>query len=121
MITREYFPILSAVIRENTTFVTCSHYNLRRRCRKEIDQNERNNANDPAGWSECLKKLPTSVSQHEYPPNYPRVGGKRRPPALTFSSGVRRQNGGGNDKRFCGARCVEQRSPKIIGCPPMAS
>src|SRR5271166_2595994 len=62
--TRKYFPILLAVKFESTTFESRSHYNLRRRGRKEIDQDERNNAHDSDSRSQSFEQLPTTISQH---------------------------------------------------------
>src|SRR5215467_10801200 len=62
--TREYFSILAAVIFERRTFESRRHYNFRRWRRKEIDQDERNNAHDTDGRSQSFEQLPTTVSQH---------------------------------------------------------
>src|SRR5215468_11242840 len=62
--TREYFPILAAVILERRAFESRRHRNFRRWRRKEIDQDERNNAHDSDGRSQSFEQLPTAVSQH---------------------------------------------------------
>src|SRR5262245_14834592 len=71
--TREYFPILLAVIFERRTFESRRHCNFRRWCRNEIDQGERNNAHDTDGRSQSFEQLPTTVSQHDYLPRSPSV------------------------------------------------
>src|SRR5215475_16020459 len=71
--TREYFPILLAVIFERRTFESRRHCNFRRWCRNEIDQGKRNNAHDTDGRSQSFEQLPTTVSQHDYLPRSPSV------------------------------------------------
>src|SRR5262245_59687944 len=69
----EYFSILAAVIFERRTFESRRHCNFRRWRRKEIDQDERNDAHDTDGRSQSFEQLPTTVSQHKYLPGSPSV------------------------------------------------
>src|SRR5215469_16137289 len=80
VITREYFPILLGEIFEGRTFDPCSHYNLRRRCGNEIDQRERDNAQNAKTRGQSLEDLPTIVPQHvNISPGSPSAhGGKGR-------------------------------------------
>src|SRR5450759_3626394 len=68
MKTREYFPILLAVIVERTAFESRCHNNLRRRCRNEIDQRKPADAYNTKKDSQSFEQMPTIKPEHGCPP-----------------------------------------------------
>src|SRR5262249_53198005 len=69
-ITREYFPILPAVIFKRSAFESRGHYDSRWRRRDEIHQKERNNAHNANDRRQSFEQSPTAESQHEiFPPS----------------------------------------------------